>query len=75
MNIKLNEGLPVDYGGYIFLLTTGDLQEGFYDSYAHPHGTAVKVCYDYGDESFEYYSDSEILGHIYYDCQDSGGTP
>ena len=57
-------GLPVDYGLYIFFLPNGVMQEGRYDSYAHPVGTAIKVCYDYEGELFTYYDVSEITGYI-----------
>ena len=53
----------MDYGRYIFLLNNGVLQEGIYDSFAHPHGTAIKVCYDYDFGYFDYISESEILGY------------
>ena len=63
-NITLCKGLPVDYGVYFFILPNGVIREGMYDSYAHPIGTAIKVCYDYAGEYFTYYNISEILGYI-----------
>lgn len=58
------EGLPDDYGLYFFFLPNGMIREGMYDSYPHPIGTAIKVCYDYAGEYFTYYDSSEILGYI-----------
>ena len=63
-NIILCKGLPVDYGVYLFILSSGVIREGMYDSYAYPIGTAIKVCYDYAGEYFTYYNSSEILGYI-----------
>ena len=57
-------GLPDDYGLYFFFLPNGAIREGYYDSYAHPVGTAIKVCYDYAGEHFTYYNVSEITGYI-----------
>ena len=62
--IIIRKGLPVDYGVYFFVLPSGVIREGMYDSYAHPTGTAIKVCYDYGGEYFTYYDSSKILGYI-----------
>lgn len=58
------EGLPDSYGVYFFFLPGGVIREGYYDSYAHPVGTAIKVCYDYAGEHFTYYNVSEIIGYI-----------
>lgn len=58
------EGLPDSYGVYFFFLPGGVIREGYYDSYAHPVGTAIKVCYDYAGEYFTYYDSSEIIGYI-----------
>ena len=62
--VILCKGLPDRYGVYFFILPSGIIREGMYDSYAHPIGTAIKVCYDYAGEYFTYYDGSEILGYI-----------
>ena len=62
--IIFREGLPVEYGVYFFVLPSGEIREGMYDSYVHPTGTAVKVCHDYVGEYFTYYDSSKILGYI-----------
>lgn len=62
--VMFRAGLPDDYGVYFFILPSGVVREGMYDSYPHPIGTAIKVCYDYGGEYFTYYDSSEIIGYM-----------
>lgn len=62
--IIFREGLPVEYGVYFFVLPSGEIREGMYDSYAHPTGTAIKVCDDYAGEYFTYYDSSKIQGYM-----------
>ncbi|QLE46498.1 hypothetical protein FD723_40515 (plasmid) [Nostoc sp. C052] len=58
------EGLPEDYGTYIFLMKDNSIQEGYYGSFPHPHNNACIKTSDIEGERFYYEESSMILGWL-----------
>lgn len=60
--IKFNDGLPDEYGKYLFQFKDGTVNVGLYDSYSYPYhndGTIKTYCLD--SKSIEYRND--VLGY------------
>lgn len=61
-NLELIPGLPEDYGEYIFLLNSGKIRQGYYDSFPCPNdGYAVRYA-ECEERSFYYLAESEVRG-------------
>ncbi len=56
------EGLPEEYGMYLFVLNTGIAKEGYYSSFPYPNERTVKFC-NIDEEDF-YYDTEHILGYF-----------
>jgi hypothetical protein len=60
----LFEGLPSDYGTYLFLLKNGSVKQGYYGSFPHPHCNKSVRFSDCEYEEFDYEESSAILGWL-----------